>query len=162
MNDVLRDLYGHNLWANRTLLEYSSGLSSEMLETTDSAAYGNIRSTMQHVLTGESLYAGMFIGRLQPWDVPDAAGPSIDEMLTWTDDLRAAWETVLASTFNAESILVLRREGRPDRSHRAGFLITQALNHGNVHREQICHIITTLGLEPPDISGWRWESTRQP
>ncbi len=34
--------------------------------------------------------------------------------------------------------------------------IAQALSHSHAHREQICTIITTLGLQPPDISGLAW------
>jgi uncharacterized damage-inducible protein DinB len=30
-------------------------------------------------------------------------------------------------------------------------LVIQALHHGNPHREQICAILTGLGIEPPDI-----------
>lgn len=42
----------------------------------------------------------------------------------------------------------------------AGVLHAQVLNHGNVHREQICAILTSLDFEPPDISGWGFgEST---
>jgi len=34
--------------------------------------------------------------------------------------------------------------------------IAQALHHGNVHREQICSVLTTLGLEPPDLQVWAY------
>jgi hypothetical protein len=36
----------------------------------------------------------------------------------------------------------------------AGVIHAQIANHGNVHREQVCAILTSLGIEPPDISGW--------
>jgi uncharacterized damage-inducible protein DinB len=36
----------------------------------------------------------------------------------------------------------------------AGVVVAQALHHGNAHREQICAILTSLGMEPPDIQPW--------
>ena len=35
-------------------------------------------------------------------------------------------------------------------------LIMQAINHANEHRAQIAAIITQLGIEPPDMSGWQY------
>jgi hypothetical protein len=34
--------------------------------------------------------------------------------------------------------------------------IAQALSHSYAHREQVCVILTSLGLQPPDISGLAW------
>ena len=33
-------------------------------------------------------------------------------------------------------------------------LLVQAINHATEHRTQISAIITQLGIEPPDLSGW--------
>ena len=38
----------------------------------------------------------------------------------------------------------------------AGVQIAQALQHSHAHREQVCTILTTWGLEPPDLSGLTW------
>jgi len=35
-------------------------------------------------------------------------------------------------------------------------LIAQAIGHSTEHRAQIAAIITQLGLEPPDMSGWAY------
>ena len=35
-------------------------------------------------------------------------------------------------------------------------LVIQALHHGNAHREQICVVLTGLGIEPPDIQAWAY------
>jgi uncharacterized damage-inducible protein DinB len=45
---------------------------------------------------------------------------------------------------------------------RAGVIVAQALHHGNAHREQICAILTSLGIEPPDIQPWEcaWATGR--
>ena len=38
----------------------------------------------------------------------------------------------------------------------AGLLLLQAVNHATEHRSQIATILTQLGVEPPDMSGWRF------
>jgi hypothetical protein len=37
---------------------------------------------------------------------------------------------------------------------KASVVLLQAIHHGNAHREQVSHVLTTLGLKAPDISGW--------
>ena len=66
MNDTLHDLFRHNAWANRIVLEYCRGLSDDQLAATDSSFYGNILATMRHVLGGEAFYAGVLLGRVWP------------------------------------------------------------------------------------------------
>jgi hypothetical protein len=39
---------------------------------------------------------------------------------------------------------------------RAGTLLAQALHHANVHREQVSSIVTSLGIEPPDLDVWTY------
>jgi uncharacterized damage-inducible protein DinB len=34
--------------------------------------------------------------------------------------------------------------------------MVQAINHATEHRAQISAIITQLGMEPPDMSGWQY------
>lgn len=34
--------------------------------------------------------------------------------------------------------------------------MAQALQHGHAHREQICTILTSIGLQQPDLSGLAW------
>jgi uncharacterized damage-inducible protein DinB len=40
--------------------------------------------------------------------------------------------------------------------YRLASLIMQAINHSTEHRTQIATIITQLGMEPPDMSGWQY------
>ena len=39
---------------------------------------------------------------------------------------------------------------------RAGVIVAGASPHGNAHREQICAILTSQGVEPPDIQPWEY------
>jgi uncharacterized damage-inducible protein DinB len=157
MNEGLRELFDHNAWANAVVLEYCRGLADDVLAATDDAVYGDVLATMHHLLDAEGFYSGMFLDRFQPWHSTTDPTRSVDKMLGWAADVASAWDEVLSRPVDPDAVLVLKREGRPDRQHRAGMLLTQALHHGNVHREQVCHILTSLGLEPPDVSAWRWD-----
>ncbi len=41
----------------------------------------------------------------------------------------------------------------------SGLILTQAINHATEHRAQIMTILTQLGIEPPDLSGWAFSNT---
>ncbi len=160
MNEALGELFDHNAWANRIMLEDCRELPDDVLAATDSAVYGNVLATMHHLLDAEAFYSGMFLGRFQPWHATNDRTPSVEEMLGWAADVASAWGEILSRPLDPNAVLVRKREGRPDRLHRAGLLLTQALHHGNVHREQVCHVLTSFGLEPPDVSAWRWDRER--
>lgn len=43
----------------------------------------------------------------------------------------------------------------------AELMLVQAVNHGADHRSHICTILTTLGIEPPEIDAWGWGFARE-
>ena len=54
-------------------------------------------------------------------------------------------ERLLSEPVDAERVVVVD-DGALE--VRAGVIVAQALHHGNAHREQICAILTSLGIEP--------------
>ena len=40
---------------------------------------------------------------------------------------------------------------------KGGPIVAQTIHHGNVHREQVSHVLTTLGIEAPDLSLYSYE-----
>ena len=71
------------------------------------------------------------------------------------NELEALWTTYAATDPDAGALC---RVTWPDVRHEfpAGLEITQALSHSHSHREQVCTVLTTLGLQPPDLSGLAW------
>src|SRR5439155_19955783 len=63
----------------------------------------------------------------------------------------------LALSARADTIV---RDDRPHlervEQYKLASLMMQAINHSTEHRTQISTIITQLGLEPPDMSGWEY------
>ena len=73
------------------------------------------------------------------------------------DAVRWAGEELLLLALSARSDTTVRQ--RPPRQlieYKLASLMAQALNHSTEHRTQISAIITQLGLEPPDMSGWQY------
>ena len=61
----------------------------------------------------------------------------------------------LALSAHADT-LVTESSSRGDRQYKLTDLMVQAVTHSTEHRTQVSTIITQLGMEPPDMSGWQW------
>jgi uncharacterized damage-inducible protein DinB len=127
-------------------------LSDAQLDATIIGGYGTIRDTLQHIMRGEVSYVTRVNGRVpaQPIVYGQVAGFGV---------LKAAaqWTGVellqLACSARANTLVQ-----EPPPNHLQVYpltsLIAQALSHACEHRAQIAAIITQLGMEPPDMSGW--------
>jgi uncharacterized damage-inducible protein DinB len=151
-DEILLELFRHNAWANVTLIRFCAGLTEHQLSATDSATYSDTRSTFQHVLGSEAYYWSLFSGQFPVWSRPDSEEASVEEMLVWAENMGELWSTLFQSPL--PEWVNRRRPDGSEQSTAAAIVLTQALHHGNVHREQISHLLTVAGIEPPDISGW--------
>jgi uncharacterized damage-inducible protein DinB len=77
----------------------------------------------------------------------------LDELAAWAEEAGQLRERLLSEPVDAERVIVV---GDGALEVRAGVIVAQALHHGNVHREQVCAILTSLGIEPPDIQPWAY------
>lgn len=150
--DTLTTLFGHNLWANLRLLELCATLNDEQLDATIIGVYGNIRDTLQHVVTAERSYLSR-IRTGQPYRRPEGAPPlTLAEML---DSARASGQGLIESapTVQADDTVRVDWDGVMIAIPSA-ILLTQAINHATEHRSQIMAILTQLGIQPPELDGW--------
>jgi uncharacterized damage-inducible protein DinB len=153
MNEVLLDAFRHNGWANKELLAACRGLSAESLALPAAASFGSIIATFNHIVNSDAGYVRRFSSSVPAWWVKRENTADLDQLHARMEETARLWEEVLAAPINAEQVLILD-EGAYE-AH-AGVIIAQALHHGNAHREQICAILTGLGVEPPDIQAWAY------
>ena len=151
MSSELLEAFRHSAWANRQLLEFCRTLSAEQASTILPGGYGNVLSTLKHIAGAEVYYRSLFSGAFPEWNWRDDEEQPIEEMSPWFGDMAAFWQTLLSGSFDGDKMLNTRRS-----MLKAGVLLTQALHHANVHREQISAVLTSLGLESPDVSGWAY------
>lgn len=119
--------------------------------------YGSPIATLEHLLRAEAFYVSMFRGQAPSWSQQaDSVPITVAAMQGWATDLAAGWEEVLSSPQPAERSLSRRRSEGSITEMPAGVMLAQALHHGNVHREQVCSVLTSQELQPPDLSAWAY------
>jgi uncharacterized damage-inducible protein DinB len=161
MSSLLSDPLGHNSWATRQVLDFCRRLRPEQLQATVTGTYGTILSTLQHIIEAEAGYRFRLSGDEPAWRkrVKDTA--DLTALAEMVDDMAAFWNRFIDADFDPDRSMrySIDRSGNGRREIeevdvKAGVLVAQVLNHGNEHRAQIFTILTTIGIEPPELDGW--------
>ena len=154
----LETLFRHNVWANLQLLETCKSLSEEQLQSTSTGVYGSIGDTWQHIVRAErSYFARISTGR--PYPTPANEPPLTFEQMAAS--LRQSCEGLIewAPKVGADEAVEVQWDNNgmqaPVHVPKA-VILTQVINHATEHRAQIMAILTQLGIEPPDLSGWAY------
>ena len=155
-NDLL-DPFRHNSWATKELLRFCRGLDRDKLESTATGTYGTILATLQHIVGAESRYRRRLLGREPDWPKPPEEIEDLEELERMAAELAAFWEELATRPFDPDrSIRAEFADTGETFEVKAGVLVAQALNHGNEHRAQIFTVLTTVGVEPPDLDAWSY------
>jgi uncharacterized damage-inducible protein DinB len=156
-NAIALESFRHNAWATRRLIDVCRPLTAEQLEATGVGTFGDIPRTLEHIVLSDGSYArgaATYAGVVTDLDWVD--GPHVrdlDVLDGWSTQVAEVWEQVLATDVDVDREIPL--DGGAHAS-RLGVLYAQAINHANHHREQVCAILTGLGLEAPDIQAWEY------
>lgn len=158
MGIELIDPLRHNAWATQELLAFCERLTPEQLEATSPGTYGNILSTLQHIVGADGRYVFRLTGAEPGWARRPEETADLAELARMSKDLGAAWDELASGAFDPERTIASEFQGGGGGSFevKAGILVAQALNHGNEHRGQIYTILTTIGVEPPHLDGWAY------
>ncbi len=156
MLDLISDMYHQNRWANRVLFDACRGLSETQLAATAPGVYGSIASTLQHIVAAETGYAirlgATDVARLKsddPW-------PGLDRLAELVD----VTATAVIALGRAGSDMPIRTDAPAGASDvHPGVIFVQMFHHSTEHRSQVCTILTTLGIAPPELSAWSWGIT---
>jgi uncharacterized damage-inducible protein DinB len=151
MKEMLLEAFRHHAWANKQLLAACRSLAHEQLTLPGTAA-GTDRSILaifNHITQSDRGYVSRR-GDRPDW-VENEDTSDLDELERRAEENAEVWETFLSQPLDATKLIVLD-QGAYEAEQ--SVLVVQALHHGNAHREQICAILTGLGIEPPDIQAW--------
>jgi uncharacterized damage-inducible protein DinB len=157
---VLAAIFQHNAWASLKLLDFCKALSDEQLDATTPGTYGTIRDTLLHLIYAEVSYVERVNGKrppkLAPEDEEQFPGfKPLADAVRWTGD-----EMLQLALSAFTDTLVIERFPHGTEQYKLTDLMVQAISHSIEHRTQISTIITHLGMEPPDMSGWQWMDER--
>jgi uncharacterized damage-inducible protein DinB len=151
---VLRDAFGHHVWATLALIDACAPLTAEQLGTTVPGTYGSILDTFRHLVGADTDYLTV---------LTDGRVPSFDENAEDLAGLRAEmvrngprWDALLEADIDPDRVVTRHRDDGSASHAPLGIRLTQATQHGTDHRSQIATALTTLGIEPPDIDVWAW------
>ena len=150
--NFLEKLFEHNNWANLQIIQACSALSDEQLDAEpQSATKGSIRNTLLHLVTSQRGYLALLT-------LPVKARPNTPLALA---------ELQESASKSGEGLLALARDelAKPLKTQLRttdGYFVepwvvmVQVINHATEHREQICSMLSAMGVTPPDLDGWSY------
>lgn len=153
-DSTLIDFIRYNNWANAQVCTACERLTPEQARASTPGSYGSIHATLGHLIYAEADYVGRLTGN-QP-----------EPPFQWTDppsvaDLAAFAPTVAGALIDAAqrippTQMVREEEDGNFVEYQARVLFLQAVNHGIEHRTNITTILSSLGLEAPEVDGWAY------
>jgi len=153
VNGALLDAFRHNAWATKELLGFCRSLPEEQLTSSTTGTYGGILATFNHLVLADGGYLRAPTGTAPAWALDGVETGDLDQLEARAEETAQLWERFLSEPVDSERELLLD-EGTYEA--RAGVIVAQALHHANAHREQICAILTSLGMQPPDVQVWAY------
>lgn len=161
MTAILRAIIDHHIWANDTLVGFCETLTPTQLALSGSGTYGPVHETLAHYAKGEQLYLSRIPETGVTVTLDDGADPlpTVAEIRMALRETGAAWHAVVARWPDDLAFTYRTREGFEERKT-VTFSVVQALDHGAEHRNHIRTILSSHGIEPPEIDGWTWDEAR--
>lgn len=153
MSHWIADFFRQNEWANLALIEVCRPLTEEQLDATVPGTFGSIRDTLMHIVSAEGGYAFRLGHEPSPRLLRGAAWPGFDALAGMVS---AAADSLVAAADTDPTRMI--RVGGDDGAFdvEAEVILIQAFHHGTEHRGQVCAILTSLGIIPPELSSWEW------
>jgi uncharacterized damage-inducible protein DinB len=153
-NDAIIDPVRHNAWSTLELIDFviKQRLSPEQLASKGVGTFGDIVGTLDHIVRCDASYLRRLADLELPW-VDDDSDLDLLGLRARAGEARQGWEDFLAKPYDPDRVIII--DDGTEGVH-AGIILAQAINHANHHREQVCAILTGLGIEPPDLQAWAY------
>lgn len=158
MTAVLRAIIEHHIWANDILFGFCEGLTPDQLALSTSGTYGAVHDTLVHLADAEVVYLSRIpdSGIELEFEGDTDTLPSVAMLRASLRRTGDAWREVIARWPDDLEFTFTRRDGTAVRKT-VGFSVVQAIDHGAEHRNHIRTILSSHGIEPPEIDGWTWD-----
>jgi len=157
IENFLEKLFEHNNWANLQMIQTCSSLSDEQLDAEpQSVTKGSIRRTLVHLVSSQYSYLRTLILPLEERvNSPTVAFADLEE------SARRSGEGLLALARGERNPFNSPLQTRDGYYVKPWVLMVQVINHATEHREQICSMLSDLGVTPPDLDGWSFGEATQ-
>ena len=148
---LLSDAFEHHAWATLRLIDACLTLTLQQLAATAPGTYGSIIDTMQHLVAGDASYLWVLVGGEQPSDGDAADLVALRDLM---ERNRPRWAALLEGGVDPDRVVVRHRDDGSETRTPLGIRLAQVIHHGTDHRSHVATILTTLGIEPPEIDVW--------
>jgi uncharacterized damage-inducible protein DinB len=152
----MEDAFAHHVWATLKLMDTCSTLTAEQMSAGAPGTFGSIIDTMRHLVGADSSYLSVTNGGKT--SMIDEEAMDLSELRAVMETHAAAWSSLLAEDPDPEAVIVRHRDDGTDSHAPLGIRLAQVVHHGTDHRSHICTVLTTLGVQPPDIDVWDFGS----
>jgi uncharacterized damage-inducible protein DinB len=161
MTAILRAIVDHHIWANVTLVGFCEGLTPDQLALSGPGTYGPVHQTLVHIAEAEQVYLSRIPQTGIAITLDDEADPlpSVAEVCEALRRTGEAWREVIAR-WPDDLVFGYRTRQGADERRTVSFSVVQMLDHGAEHRNHIRTILSSHGIEPPEIDGWTWDEPR--
>jgi len=151
-DNFLEKIFEHNNWANLCILEACSALSDEQLDAEpQSVTKGTIRRTLVHLVSSQLSYL-----RTLTLPLEERREAVTVEYAELQGSIRMSGEGLLTIARGEQKPFKTQLQTRDGYLVESWVLMVQISNHASEHREQICSMLNTLGITPPDMDGWSY------
>jgi uncharacterized damage-inducible protein DinB len=150
-DNFLVKLFEHNNWSNRRIIEASFALSDKQLDAEPhSATKWNIRETLTHLVNLQAGYLSLLTLPLEARNFVPLEFAKLQESAS------KSGEGLLALARGEQKPLSSKLQTRDGYYVEPWVVMLQVINHASEHREQICSMLSALGMTPPDLDGWAY------
>jgi uncharacterized damage-inducible protein DinB len=154
MTSLLKDAFGHHVWATLYLIDACAALEPQQLDSSAPGTYGSILQTLRHLVGSDCSYLSVTSdGRRS---MIDADEMDLSQLRAVMEENGGLWSSLLEDDLDADGWQVRHRPDGSETHATLGIRLAQALHHGTDHRSQVCTALTLLGIEPPDIDAWEY------
>lgn len=150
--EYFRLMARYNRWMNERLYALCGGMTDAERKRDRGAFFGSIHATLNHLLWGDRVWLGRFLGT--PFTHP-AFGANMftdfDELQREreaTDRLMSEWAGGVSAEWLASTLQYTSKVDAKTRRLPAGIAAVHMINHGIHHRGQLTTLLKQAGIDP--------------
>ena len=149
---ILADAFGHHIWASLRVLDACATLDEAQLMASVPGTYGSIIDTLRHLVDGDVFYLNVLQGgQPEPFDKETSDIATLRAVMEAHDPV---WQRLVAGDLDPGTVVIEHEDSGYETHAPLGIRLAQALYHGTDHRSQVCTMLTSLGIEPPEVEVW--------
>lgn len=154
---IFVELIKYNNWANGQVLAICQQLTPEQAAASAPGAYGSIHRTLGHLIAAEANYIGRLTGEAPAMPFRWEDRPAIAEIAGFAAVVAEAWFETIQHVPPTQ--MVHEEEDGNYVDYEARVLLMQVIEHGIEHRTNITTILSSLGIELPELDIWGYATS---